>query len=91
MQLAVRSLARTDRTAAQMEQFLPERGPRPGRQGAVGRLTSFWYLDDVAFAERWADRRWHAADGARASEGRTARAGIPEHIVEAADEATAVR
>jgi len=58
LQLAVRALARSDRTTAQVERLLALKGAPPAQiQAAVRRLISLRYLDDVAFAARWADRR----------------------------------
>jgi regulatory protein len=58
LQLAVRALARSDRTTAQIERLLTAKGASPSQmRAAVRRLTSLRYLDDVAFASRWADRR----------------------------------
>jgi len=58
LQLAVRALARRDRTKAQIERLLAAKGASPAQaQAAVRRLTSLKYLDDVAFASRWVDRR----------------------------------
>ena len=58
LQLAVRALARSDRTTAQIERLLTAKGASPSQiRAAVRRLTSLRYLDDVAFAGRWADRR----------------------------------
>jgi len=58
LQLAVRALARSDRTRAQIERLLAAKGASPAQaQAAVRRLTSLKYLDDVAFAARWVDRR----------------------------------
>lgn len=58
LQLAVRALARSDRTTAQIERLLAAKGATPSQvRTAVRRLTSLKYLDDVAFAARWVDRR----------------------------------
>jgi regulatory protein len=58
LQLALRALARSDRTTIQIERLLTAKGATPGQvRTAVRRLTSLHYLDDVAFASRWADRR----------------------------------
>jgi regulatory protein len=58
LQLAVRALARSDRTTAQIERLLTAKGAPPSQvRAVVRRLTSLKYLDDVAFAARWADRR----------------------------------
>ena len=85
LQLAVRALARSDRTTAQIERLLAAKGASPSQvRAAVRRLTSLRYLDDVAFAVRWADRRL-----TRMPMGRTRLqeellvTGCPEHIVHA--------
>jgi regulatory protein len=58
MDLAVRYLARWDRTVAQVEQFLLHRGASPTQsQHVIGRLSDLRYLDDQAYAERWIERR----------------------------------
>ena len=58
LQLAVRALARSDRTTAQIERLLAAKGASSSQvRAAIRRLTSLRYLDDVAFAARWADRR----------------------------------
>ena len=55
-QLAVRYLARFDRTAAQVEGFLTRKGAssRQARQ-AVSHLSALRYLDDRAYAARWVE------------------------------------
>jgi regulatory protein len=58
LQLAVRALARSDRTTAQIERLLTAKGASPAQvRAAVRQLISLRYLDDAAFAGRWADRR----------------------------------
>jgi regulatory protein len=58
MDLAVRYLARWDRTVAQVEQFLLHRGASPTQaQHVIRRLSDLRYLDDHAYAERWIERR----------------------------------
>ncbi|MEQ1562513.1 MAG: RecX family transcriptional regulator [Nitrospiraceae bacterium] len=58
MQLAVRALARSDRTTAQIERLLAAKGASLSQiRTTVRRLVSLRYLDDAAFAVRWADRR----------------------------------
>ncbi|MEO6306814.1 MAG: RecX family transcriptional regulator [Nitrospiraceae bacterium] len=58
LQLAVRALARSDRTTAQIERLLETKGASPAQiRAAVRRLRTLRYLDDEAFAARWADRR----------------------------------
>lgn len=56
--LAVRYLARRDRTVAQVEQFLVNRGASlaEARQ-TIGRLSDLRYLNDRSFAERWIETR----------------------------------
>jgi regulatory protein len=54
----VRYLARFDRTTAQVEQFLRNKGARPSEtRSAVVRLLDLGYLDDRAFAKRWIESR----------------------------------
>lgn len=54
MSLAIRYLARQDRTAAQVEQFLLRKGAAPAQtQQTIGRLSDLRYLNDGAYAERW--------------------------------------
>jgi regulatory protein len=56
--LAVRYLARWDRTVAQVERFLRDRGASPAQvKQTIGRLSDLRYLNDRAFAERWIERR----------------------------------
>jgi regulatory protein len=56
--LAVRYLARWDRTTAQVEQFLRARGASPARvKQIIGRLSDLRYLNDRAYAERWIESR----------------------------------
>ena len=58
MQLAVRALARSDRTTDQIAKLLAAKGASPTQvRTVVRRLTSLKYLDDAAFASRWADQR----------------------------------
>lgn len=90
LQLAVRALARSDRTTAQIERLLAAKGASPSQvHAAVRRLTSLSYLDDAAFAARWVERRL-----ARMPMGRTRlqeellATGCPEHIVQATLRAT---
>ena len=85
LQLAVRALARSDRTTAQIERLLAEKGAFPAQiRAAVRRLVLLRYLDDKAFAARWADRRL-----ARMPMGRVRlqeellATGCPEQIVQA--------
>jgi regulatory protein len=58
LELAVRALARSDRTTAQIERLLGAKGASPAQiRAAVRRLTSLKYLNDEVFAVRWAERR----------------------------------
>lgn len=58
LHLAVRYLARWDRTAAQVEQFLLNKGASETRaRQTVSRLSDLRYLDDQAYAERWVEGR----------------------------------
>ena len=58
LQLAVRALARSDRTTAQIERLLVAKGASPAQiRVTVRRLTSLQYLNDEVFAVRWAERR----------------------------------
>ncbi len=58
LKLAVRYLARRDRTIAQVVQYLQTKGAsQTQRQAAVRRLVQLGYLNDEAFAGRWAEAR----------------------------------
>jgi len=58
MHLAVRYLARWDRTAAQVEQFLLGKGASAHQaKQTIGRLSDLRYLNDRAYAERWIESR----------------------------------
>lgn len=58
LHLAVRYLARWDRTVAQVEQFLRGKGASPAQaKQTVGRLSDLRYLNDPAYAERWIENR----------------------------------
>lgn len=58
IRLAVRFLAQRDRTAAQVERFLLSRGvTSPYIEQAICRLTDLRYLDDLAYAQRWVEKR----------------------------------
>jgi regulatory protein len=85
LQLAVRALARSDRTKAQIERLLEVKGASPAQvRAAVRRLTVLRYLDDVAFAARWADRRLARMPMGRARlQDELLATGCPEHIVQA--------
>ena len=90
LQLAVRALARSDRTTAQIERLLAAKGaPLSQMRAAVRRLTSLRYLDDVAFAARWADRRLARMPMGRARlQEELLATGCPESIVHATLRAT---
>ena len=85
LQLAVRALARSDRTTAQIERMLAAKGASPSQvRTAVRRLTSLRYLDDEAFAARWIDRRLARMPMGRARlEEELLSTGCPEHIAQA--------
>ncbi|MEC4889872.1 MAG: regulatory protein RecX [Nitrospira sp.] len=58
MHLAVRYLARWDRTVAQVEQYLGSKGASPAQvTQVIGRLSDLRYLNDRAYAERWIESR----------------------------------
>lgn len=58
MHLAVRYLARWDRTVAQVERFLLDKGASPAQaRQTIGRLSDLRYLNDRAYAERWIESR----------------------------------
>jgi regulatory protein len=90
LQLAVRALARSDRTTAQVERLLAAKGASPAHiRATVRRLMSLRYLDDVAFAARWADRRLARMPMGRARlQEELLATGCPEHIVLATLRAT---
>ena len=85
LQLAVRALARSDRTTAQIERLLAAKGASPSQiRAAIRRLTTLRYLDDVAFAGRWAERRLARMPMGRARlQEELLATGCPEHIVQA--------
>lgn len=85
LQLAVRALARSDRTTAQIETSLTAKGASPSQvRAVVRRLTSLKYLDDVSFAARWADRRLARMPMGRARmQEELLATGCPEPIVHA--------
>ena len=86
----MRALARSDRTKAQIERLLETKGASPAQiRAAVRRLISLRYLDDVAFAARWADRRLARMPMGRARlQDELLATGCPEHIVQATLQAT---
>ena len=58
MHLAVRYLARWDRTVAQVERFLKDKGASPAQaKQTIARLSDLRYLNDRAYAERWVESR----------------------------------
>jgi len=58
MHLAVRYLARWDRTVAQVEQFLLSKGASAAQaKQTISRLSDLRYLDDRAYAGRWVESR----------------------------------
>jgi len=58
LQSAVRYLARFDRTTAQVEQFLRNKGATPAQaRQTIGRLSDLRYLDDRAYGERWVEAK----------------------------------
>lgn len=58
MPIAVRYLARRDRTVVQVERFLVHKGASPSEvREIVTRLSRLRYLDDRAYAERWVAAR----------------------------------
>lgn len=58
LDLALRYLARWDRTTTQVRRYLLHRGASQAQaERAIARLSDLKYLDDRAFAERWLDRQ----------------------------------
>lgn len=56
--LALRALARSDKTRSQVERVLISRGAPPDSVATVlQRLEDRGYLNDAAYARRWAERR----------------------------------
>lgn len=90
LQLAVRALARSDRTTAQIERLLAAKGASPSQiRATVRRLASLRYLDDVAFAARWVERRLARMPMGRARlQEELLATGCPEQIVQATLRAT---
>jgi len=80
----VRALARSDRTTAQIERLLAVKGAPPSQvRATVRRLISLRYLDDVAFAARWIDRRLARTPMGRARlQEELLATGCPEPIVQ---------
>jgi regulatory protein len=81
--IAVRALARGDRTTAQIERLLATKGASPTQiRAAVRQLTSLKYLDDEAFASRWVERRLSRMPMGRARlQDELLATGCAEHIV----------
>ena len=58
LDLAIRYLARTDRTAAQVERYVQEKGAsRTQGRAVIRELERRGYLNDQAYATRWAETR----------------------------------
>jgi regulatory protein len=56
--LAIRFLAKRDRTITQVEQFLKSKGASsPQVTRTIHRLSDLRYLDDYAYAQRWINKR----------------------------------
>lgn len=56
--MAIRYLARAERTASQVEQYVQGKGAsRAQGQGVIRELERRGYLDDQAYAMRWAEAR----------------------------------
>ena len=56
--IAIRYLARADRTAAQVEQYIRNKGASLAEgHGVIRELKRRGYLDDQAYATRWAESR----------------------------------
>ena len=56
--MAIRYLARAERSASQVEQYVQGKGAsRAQGQGVVRELERRGYLDDQAYATRWAESR----------------------------------
>lgn len=85
LQLAVRALARRDRTTAQIAKLLAVQGASPPQvRAVVRRLTSLKYLDDAAFAARWVERRLaHMPMGCARLQEELLATGCPEQIARA--------
>ena len=85
LQVAVRALARSDRTTTQIEQLLAAKKASLAQiRAVIRRLTSLGYLDDKAFAMRWADRRLARMPMGRARlQDELLATGCPEQIVQA--------
>ena len=58
LHLAVRYLARWDRTAGQVEHFLKDKGATPAQvRQTINRLSELRYLNDRAYAQRFIESR----------------------------------
>lgn len=58
LHLAVRYLARWDRTVSQVEQFLRSKGASTAQvKQTLNRLSDLRYLNDLAYAQRWVESR----------------------------------
>jgi len=58
LDLAIRYLARVDRTTVQVERFLGAKGATPAQiKQTIRRLSEHRYLNDRAYAERWIESR----------------------------------
>ena len=84
LHVAVRALARSDRTTTQIELLLAAKKAPPAQiRAVIRRLTSLGYLDDKAFAMRWAERRLARMPMGRARlQDELLATGCPEHIVQ---------
>lgn len=83
MLLAVRYLARWDRTAAQVERFLLGKGASPAQtKETIARLSDLRYLNDGAYAERWIETRLARRPmGRERLEAELLLKGVPEAVV----------
>lgn len=89
MSLAIHYLARWDRTAAQVEQFLFRKGAAPAQiQQTIGRLSDLRYLNDGAYAERWIQTRLARRPmGRERLEAELLLKGVPEAVADRAIQA----
>ena len=88
VQLAYRALSSRDRTVAEMRAWLERKRVAPeGIDHAVHELTAAGFLDDVRFAERYAeDKRTLDQWGTERIRGDLLRRGVPAAIVEGVTE-----
>ncbi|SLM49124.1 protein of unknown function [Nitrospira japonica] len=86
LKAAVRYLARFDRTAKQVEEFLRARGASPVQAArTLRRLEALRYLDDSAYAERWiASRLTRGPCGAARLRDELLRKGVSENVTDGA-------